>query len=97
MSSTAEVRTRIHDFLRREFLLAWKRGIGDEDKLLESEMIDSLGILGLVHFLEEEFSIHISDEELLPENFQTVARITEFVQRKMIFAAKPGAPTVGEP
>ncbi len=45
-------------------------------------MIDSLGILDLVHFLEEEFAVAIADEELQPENFQSLESVAEFVRKK---------------
>jgi len=45
-------------------------------------MIDSLGILDLVHFLEEEFSLHITDDELMPEYFESLEAVTEFVRKK---------------
>lgn len=83
MNNPTEIKTRIHDFLRKQFPLAQNRAAADDDRLLESGRIDSLGVLDLVHFLEEQFGISISDEELLPENFQTVARVTALVQEKV--------------
>lgn len=52
------------------------------DNLIESGIVDSLGIQKLLGFLESRFSVEISDEELLPENFETVAAICSFVNRK---------------
>ena len=54
-----------------------------EDNLIELGIIDSLGIQKLIGFLESSFSIEISDEELLPENFETVTAICSFVNGKM--------------
>ena len=53
------------------------------DNLIELGIIDSLGIQKLIGFLESSFSIEISDEELLPENFETVTAICSFVNGKM--------------
>ena len=50
--------------------------------LLENGIVDSLGILELVAFIEQEFGVTITDEELLPENFQTVRCLVSFVKRK---------------
>jgi acyl carrier protein len=50
--------------------------------LIESGVVDSLGILKLIAFLESRFSIEISDDEVLPENFETVAAICSFLHRK---------------
>jgi acyl carrier protein len=65
-----------------KFPLARKRHIQAGESLLGSGVLDSLGILDLVHYLETEFSITVADEELLPENFDSIDSIAEFVQRK---------------
>jgi acyl carrier protein len=72
----------IRKFLLEKFPLAHKRGLSNGARLLEEGIVDSLGILDLVSFLETEFAIVVSDEELLPENFQTIERLAAFVQRK---------------
>jgi acyl carrier protein len=53
----------------------------DED-LLASDILDSMGIMELVAFLEEKEGIQVADEDLTPENFQTVDAIVSFVGRK---------------
>jgi acyl carrier protein len=44
--------------------------------------LDSLSIIRLVSYLEEEFSISVADEDLVPENFQTLNQINELIERK---------------
>ncbi len=78
---------QIRAFVLEKFPQAKKKNLRDSDKLLESGIVDSLGILDLVAFLESDFQVHISDEELLPENFQTVEAIAQFVERKRNGAA----------
>ena len=73
---------RIRNFLLEKFPLARKRGVTLQDNLLESGILDSLGILDLVAFVEQNFGIVLSDDELVPENFQTIERLTAFVQSK---------------
>jgi acyl carrier protein len=73
---------RIREFILKHFPLARKNGVKADEKWLETGMIDSLGILDLVHFLESEFCLQISDEELLPENFESLKTVTDFVCRK---------------
>ena len=53
----------------------------DED-LLASDVLDSHGILEIVVFLEESFGIQVADEDLVPENFQSVNSVVAFVERK---------------
>jgi len=50
--------------------------------LLEAGILDSLGVLSLVSFLESRYEIGVSDDELLPENFDSIEAITAFVRRR---------------
>ena len=69
MSKDNAANERIRSFVVEKFPLARKRNIKDSDELLESGIMDSLGILDLVAFIESEFNITVSDEDLSPENF----------------------------
>jgi acyl carrier protein len=71
---------RIRTFLHRQFPLT--KNVGDEEPLLGGGLIDSLGILDVVSFLESEFDIAVSDEELLPENFGNIRSLSDFVRQK---------------
>jgi len=57
-------------------------GIDPGDNLLAKGIVDSHGVMELVAFLEERYGIAVRDEDLTPENFESVARIDEFVARK---------------
>jgi acyl carrier protein len=56
--------------------------LGSEDSFLEKGLIDSTGVLEVVMFLEERFGIKVQDDELVPENLDSVGRIARFVERK---------------
>jgi acyl carrier protein len=56
--------------------------IDSGDNLLAKGIVDSHGVMELVAFLEERYGISVRDEDLTPENFESVARIDEFVARK---------------
>jgi acyl carrier protein len=73
---------QIRKFILDKFPLARKQGIQDSDPLLESGVLDSLGVLDLVSFVEQEYSVHVADDELTPENFQNIDRIAAFVESK---------------
>ena len=72
---------QIRKFLAERFPQA--RRLSNADTLLDNGVIDSLGILEIVAFLEQEFHLTVADEELLPENFQSVERLATFVQSKV--------------
>lgn len=83
MSANSEsVNERIRGFVLDKFPLAKKRNVKDADELLESGIIDSLGVLDLVSFLEQQFSFTVVDDELIPENFRTVEHIVAFVESR---------------
>lgn len=77
------VREKIHQFIRKQFPQARKREIGNDDPLLGSGLVDSLGVLEVVAFLEDEFGLAVTDEELLPENFRSIAGLAAFVKDKL--------------
>jgi acyl carrier protein len=60
-----------------------KKELGQDENLLEQGIIDSLGILKLVTYLEDEYHIRISDEDIVPENFQSISDMVEFIRVKM--------------
>lgn len=78
----SEIATKIREFVISRFPLAQSGQLDDEQDLLQSGIVDSLGILELVNFLAEEFDIAVSDDELLPENFSSIRSLTGFVERK---------------
>lgn len=66
----------------RTFPVARKNKIDDDAHLLESRVIDSLGVLDIVAFLEQSFGISVTDDELVPENFGSINRMAAFVTQK---------------
>ncbi len=88
MAQTPTIEDRVREFILKQFPLARKNGLKPEDKWLENGLLDSLGILDLVHYLEEEFSIQASDDELVPENFESLSAVVEFTQKKISLLAQ---------
>ena len=60
-----------------------KKSLDPDEDLLEQGIIDSLGIMKLILHMEGTFSIVVADEEIVPENFQTLNNIVKFVEQKM--------------
>ena len=56
--------------------------LANDDSFLDKGIIDSTGILELVMFLEEEFGLSVADEELLPENLDSINNLVRFVTQK---------------
>ena len=72
LAENKDATLRIRQFVLQKFPLARKRSVANGDNLLESGIIDSLGVLELVTFFQQEFSVAASDEDLTPENFQNI-------------------------
>ncbi len=81
--TSEEVRAVIRNHVISHFHLRRVGDLGDEDSLLESGLIDSLGILELVEYLEKTFGIALVDGDLSPENFDSIAALTRFVGTKI--------------
>lgn len=73
----------IRRFIYDKFPLAKSRKLEDSSHLLEEGVLDSLGVLELVNFLQDEHGIPIEDEELVPENFASIDAIAAFVEAKV--------------
>ncbi|OGP74753.1 MAG: hypothetical protein A2W09_02850 [Deltaproteobacteria bacterium RBG_16_50_11] len=56
------------------------REIHDEDNIITTGIIDSLGIMQLVAYIEETFSIKIKDEDIIPDHFESIATISAFIE-----------------
>ena len=74
----------IREFITQEILHGnMTSTLGDDDQLVESGIIDSLGIMTLLSFIEENFSIQIQGEDLVPENFASISTIAVLVDRQL--------------
>jgi len=80
--TSEELRAAIRAHVIAHFHLARVADFDDETPLLESGLIDSLGILELVDYLEQTFAIELDDEDLSPENFDSIATLARFVANK---------------
>ena len=80
--TSEDVRARIRSYVISHFHLGRMRDLGDEDSLLDAQVIDSLGILELVGYLEDTFAIQVTDDDLTPENFDSIAALARFVSRR---------------
>jgi acyl carrier protein len=79
MSVTEEV----GDFISSELSVGRSSGtVAPDDDLLAKGLVDSHGVMELVGFLEERYGITVRDEDLTPENFQTLVRIEEYVDSR---------------
>jgi len=75
-----EIETEIRRFLGENFAAEDEIGlIGSMDSLTESGIIDSTGVLELVTYLQDRYTVRIPDDEIVPENFDSLAGITRYI------------------
>jgi len=81
----------IRGYIVENILFGDGQMLESDTSLHESGVLDSTGILEVITFVEEEFGIHIADDEVVPENLGTLGQISSFVRRKL--DAKASAPS----
>ncbi len=75
--------SKVREFIVENFLFGDGEVLKEDTSFMEEGIIDSTGILELVFFLEETFSISVEDDELVPENMDSLRSIAGFIDRKL--------------
>jgi acyl carrier protein len=88
-----DISEQLRRFIYQNFLLAEDFRLGDSDSFLQNGVIDSMGVLELVAFLQDTYGITVENEELIPENLDSVQNLTEYVLRKLGKAEVAGSRT----
>lgn len=82
--TASEILTTVRQYILDNFLFRVSdEGLSDRESLIDTGIIDSMGILGLVTFLEEQFEILIPDADVRPENLGSIQKITTYICRCM--------------
>ncbi len=76
------MKSEIREFIVHNFLFGQDNGLADEASFLEQGIIDSTGVLELVAHLQEHYGIKIQDDELTPDNLDSINAAAAFVERK---------------
>jgi acyl carrier protein len=76
------VRDQVRQFIVKNFYVADAAALPDGASLLERGIIDSTGVLEVIAFIEKTFAVRVEDDEMLPENLDSIERIAAFVERK---------------
>ena len=76
-----EIKTAVRQFIIENFLFEEDESLKDDTSFLEDGIIDSTGILEMVTFLEETYEMHVEDEEMIPENLDSIEAIAKYVTK----------------
>ncbi len=90
MDKTASVRQFIVD----TFLYGDDTALTDETSFLRERIVDSTGLLELVSYIEDQFGIQVTDDELTPENLDSLRNIRIFLERKLAAPLAGGSPAI---
>lgn len=76
------MREQVRTFVTSNFYVADPVALSDSTSLLDQGIIDSTGVLEVISFIEETFGIKVEDSEMLPENLDSIDRISNFITHK---------------
>jgi acyl carrier protein len=88
-----QIEQRIREFIVKDLYYAEDNPIADEDSFLETGVVDSMGVMELVAFVQSEFGVEVAQSEIVVENFDSIRKLANFVRRKLL----PKAPRVSVP
>jgi acyl carrier protein len=86
MSTTMSIETQIRNYILENFLYTKDEGkLQNDASFLEDGIVDSTGILELLLFVQETLGVQVEDEEVIPDNFDSVERLTRYICMKKGF------------
>lgn len=78
----SDVQNKIRTFIIENYLFGDDEGLESNTSFLDEGIVDSTGILELIEYIGEEFSVTVEDDELVPENLDSIDNVTAFIGRK---------------
>lgn len=91
--NTGSSREAVRRFVRSSLVRKQEdRNVEDGDNLIVKGILDSLGIMKLINFVEEGFHLTVKDEDVIPDNFESIEAITSYVDRSKSRGDDEGEP-----
>jgi acyl carrier protein len=78
-----DIKEQVRAFVTSNFYVADPSALPDEASLLDRGVIDSTGVMEVIFFIEETFGIKVEDSEMLPDNLDSIEKISTFVTKKV--------------
>ncbi|MEQ1579215.1 MAG: acyl carrier protein [Steroidobacteraceae bacterium] len=83
----SDIRQQLRSYIEENFIVSASASLTDSDSLLDKGVVDSTGFIELITYLEERFAIEVRDDEMIPENLDSIDNLTTYVDRKLQAAA----------
>jgi acyl carrier protein len=77
----------VRSFITADYLLGRDDDLSDDSSFLEEGILDSTGVLQLIAFLEETYGIRVENEEVVPDNLDSIDRVVAYLTRKLTAAS----------
>jgi acyl carrier protein len=77
-----DIRINLQNFISETFLFGDKSKLADGDSFMQKGIIDSTGVLELANFVESEYNFSIADNEMIPDNLDSIANLSKFIIHK---------------
>ena len=84
-----ETEHKIREFIVKNLYYAEDDPIAEEDSFLETGVVDSMGVMELVAFVQSEFGIEVAQHEIVVENFDSIRKLANYVRKKLLLKATP--------
>ncbi|MBU1699696.1 MAG: acyl carrier protein [Candidatus Eisenbacteria bacterium] len=78
-----DIKEKVRNFITESFYVVDEMKLNDDSSLLEKGVVDSTGILEVIAFLEEKFSLQVEENEMVADNFDSISSITHFICKKL--------------
>jgi acyl carrier protein len=79
-----EIEEQVRGYILENFLYTDDPSeLSDDQSLFDSGVVDSTGVLELVSFIEDSYGVQVDDTELIPDNFDSVEKISAYIKRKV--------------
>jgi len=82
-NTSPSIEKDLRGFLVENFLFGRDQPFSNDDSFIENGLIDSTGVLELIGFLEEKYQIKVEEEEMVPENLDSIRSLLDFIGRKL--------------
>jgi len=79
---TSNIKQQVRQFILDNFMMGSASEIPDEASFMDHHIIDSTGFLELISFIEESFGIQVDDDDMVPENLDSLNNIERYIQKK---------------
>jgi acyl carrier protein len=76
----------LRDFIVENFLFGQSSRFSDTDSFVKQRIIDSTGVAELISFIEERYGIRVEDDEIVPDNLDSINNLRQFIERKICVA-----------